>query len=199
MTRGKKDKSRPTPDVDDLLNSPFAERKLERELRACETAQQILMLCRYNRAEHCAWYVVPSARHAAFGMRRKKFSYLQMWLASPLRWFDDIYRKGLAVMSGCFVFEVVRQVDDGSLVVIAGKQGRECSVNLAYAVARQQRGAWALDWKGLPEEFWVKLPKVTSKVADMIELEGEYYYRAGMRRAVNVLDAMYGQKPKGEG
>lgn len=198
MTHGKKEKSRPMPDVDELLNSPFAQRKLERELGVCETARQVLSTCGYNHARRHAWYVSPSARHSAFGMRRGDGSFVNLWLASPLRWLEDVYKNGLALMSGSFVFEVVKRLDDGSLVVIAGRQGRGCSVNLAYAVARQQRGAWALTWKGLPEEFRVKLPRMTSKVADMIELEGEYYHRAAMRRAVGILDAKYGPKRSDE-
>jgi hypothetical protein len=75
----------------------------------------------------------------------------------------------------------------------------DVGVNLAYALARQGRGVWMLDWKSLPEQFRVKLPRMTAEVADMVELEGEYYHRAGMRMAVDALDARYGQKPKDEG
>jgi hypothetical protein len=192
-------KKRPgAPNTDELLNSAFASRKLDRELQVCETARQVLTLCRYNRAESHLWYAVPSARHAVFGMRRKKTSMIQVWLASPMRWLDDVDKRGLSLMSGCFVFEVVKQQPDGSLVVIAGRQGRGCSVNLAYALARPSGSSWVLQWKGLPEEFRVELPRLTARVADMIEAEGEYYHQSSMRRAVDLLDVMYGHKPATE-
>ncbi len=195
MTRNQSESS--APGTQELLNSDFAARKLERELQICETARQVLSLCHYRRAECHAWYAVPSARHAAFGMRQKKTSMIQVWLASPMRWLEDVYKKGLAPMSGCFVFEVMKRLEDGSLIVLAGRQGRGCSVNLAYALALPSGGSWVLQWKGLPEEFRVELPRLTSRVDTMIEAEGEYYHRAAMRRAVDAL-TKYAPKPEGE-
>lgn len=196
MAAKRKKKTVAPPDTQELIKSSFSQRKLERELQACETARQVLSLCHYNRAENHAWYVAPSARHAVFGMRVRNNSFIQAWLASPMRWLDDVYKRGLAAASGCFVFEVMKQQEDGSLVVLAGRQGRGCSVNLAYGVARAHVGLWQLEWKGLPEEFKVKLPRLTSSVDDMSEVSGEYYHRVMMQRAVDALDAKYGQKPK---
>jgi hypothetical protein len=185
MIRNKKSKDGGmTLGTDDLLKSAFAGRKLERELQICETARRVLSLCRYRNTEVHSEYVSPSARHAIFGMRVKRASLIQAWLASPMKWLDDVHKNGLALMSDCFVFEVVRRQDDGSLVVIAGRQGRGCSVHLAYGLALPSRGSWTLGWKGLPQEFQIELPKMSSLVDHMIEAQGEYYHEAAVRRAL---------------
>ena len=196
MADSRKRKPVAAPSTQELLKSDFARRKLDRELQACETARQMLSLCHYNRAKNHAWYVAPSEKHAIFGMRARENSFIQAWVASPMRWLDDVYKKGLAVASGCFVFEVMQQQEDGSLVVLTGKQGRGCSVNLAYAGARAQGNSWLLEWKGLPEDFRVKLPKMETNVDAVSEMSGEYYRRALARRAVETLDAKYGKKPE---
>ena len=41
----------------------------------------------------------------------------------PLAWFSRIYRRGLAVINGCFVLDIIAE-DGKSITVLAGKQGR---------------------------------------------------------------------------
>ncbi|MGA9994813.1 MAG: hypothetical protein WBP93_05320 [Pyrinomonadaceae bacterium] len=76
-------------------------------------------------------------------------------LASPMRWYDEVYTNGLAIASGSFVLEMVKRQQDGSLVVIAVRQGRGYSVKFAHAIARLHAGAWRLEWKNIPEDFKV--------------------------------------------
>ena len=119
------------PTTADLLESDFASRKVEREIEVCDLAQKVVARCGYNRAATYLWEVSPAARHAVLGMRRRDASLLQVWLASPMKWLDEVYKRGLAAASGSFVFQVVEEQPGGSLIVIAGKQCRGCSVNLS--------------------------------------------------------------------
>ena len=163
------------PRVRDLVNSPFAGRKFDRELEVCEIARRVLSFCRYRRAPDHICYARPSSRPDVLGKRCGPTSFFVIDLAHPMGWFEKVYRRGLAGASGCFVFESVEELRDGSLVVLAARQGRGCSLRLAYAVARQGRGSWRLEWDGLPAEY--KAPPAMPPVD-----EDDYYRRALWRR-----------------
>lgn len=65
-----------------------------------------------------------------------------------MKWYEDVYRRRLAGASGHFVFGVAEELGRGELIVPCGRQARGCSLRLAHAVTRQERGAWRLDWRG---------------------------------------------------
>lgn len=142
-----------TTSVTDLLASDFARRKFDRELLACEAALRVLCFCRYRRAPEHLSYVRPAARHDALGFRRGPSSCFVLDLASPMRWCEEVYSRGLACASGCFVFAVAEGLPGGALVVLAARQGRGCTLRLAHAAARRERGAWVLDRRRLPESY----------------------------------------------
>ncbi|HKS28576.1 MAG TPA: hypothetical protein VJS44_12180 [Pyrinomonadaceae bacterium] len=80
-----------TPSVEQLLSSPFAERKFERELKVCDRARQILSFCHYRHAINHQYYVRPASRHAAMGARREQSSFIEIDLAYPVRWYEQVY------------------------------------------------------------------------------------------------------------
>lgn len=173
----------PAPSVVELLNSPFAARKLERELKICEAARLILSFCRYRRAPHHLCYVRPASRPAVLGARRGRSSCAVVDLPNPIRWHEDVCRRGLAQASGCFVLGVAEELEDGGLVVLACVQGRGCGLRLRHAVARRGRQGWRLELKGLPQGYG-------GAPEDSQVPEAEDYYRlAVMRRAVRDIEA----------
>ena len=99
-----------------------------------------------------------------------------------MRWMEMTYGRGLAVASGCFVFGVVKKLADGSLVVIAGRQGRGCSLSLGHAITRLKRGAWQLCWKALPEAFISPLRRPPPTALN------DYYRQTLMRRTAQTLE-----------
>ena len=92
------------PRVQDLLDSPFAWRKFDRELEVCETSRRVLSFCRYRRAREHYCYARPSSRPDALGIRRRHTSIFAIDLAHPLRWHEEVYRRGLSGASSCLVF-----------------------------------------------------------------------------------------------
>ena len=176
----------PAPSVEELLNSPFAARKLERELEICGIARRVLSFCRYRRAADHWCFARPSSRHEIYGGRRRQTSVLIAGLASPVRWYEEVYRRGISCASGCFVFEVAADAGDGTLVLLAGRQGRGCSLGLAYALARPAGRDWRLSWGGLPEEYRACPPARPHPAAD------DYYRLALRRRLSKGLDPVLG-------
>ena len=172
------------PDRAALLETPFGERKLDRELEICELVKTLLPQSGYRRAARYVVDVSPASTHLIYGSRRRDLSYLHVNLASPMRWRDDVYKRGLALSSGSFVFEIVEEHDDGSLIVLAGRQGRDCSARLAYAIARLERGGWQLDWYVLPEKYRTPPPR-----RDLMEADD--YTSALMRRAGQAMEAKF--------
>ena len=171
------------PSVEELLNSPFAARKLERELKICEAARPILSFCRYRRAPDHRCYVRPASRPSVLGGRRGRSSCAVVDLPHPIRWHEEVYRRGLAHAAGCFVLGVAEDLWDGKLVVLACVQGRGCGLRLRHAVARRGREGWELACKGLPQKYKI-LPE------DSPGTEAEDYYRlAVMRSAAGAVDA----------
>jgi hypothetical protein len=100
-----------TPSVEQLLSSPFSERKFERELKICEVARQILSFCHYRHAINHQYYVRPASRHAVMGARREQSSFIEIDLAYPMHWYEQVYRRGLASVSGCFILEMIEELD----------------------------------------------------------------------------------------
>lgn len=141
------------PNTRQLLDSPFAQRKLQCEMEICDIARRMLSFCLYRRAKEHYCYVNPASHHAIWGARRRTTSFIVLSLASPIGWRQTVYDKGIAVISGCFIFEVMEELAGGALVVRAGSQGRGCSLTLNYAIAHAKRGTWQLSWNGLPGKF----------------------------------------------
>ena len=110
------------------------------------------------------------------GRRRGRSSFFAVDLAHPLRWHEEVYRRGLSGASGCFVFEAVEELGDGALVVLAARQSRGCSLRLAYAVARPERGSWRLEWGGLPAAY--RIPPAATPAPD------DDYYRLALWRRI---------------
>lgn len=163
------------PRVQDLLDSPLAGRKFDRELEVCEIARRVLSFCRYRRAPEHFTFARPSSRPDVLGLRRGRSSFFAVDLAHPLRWHEEVYRRGLSGASGCFVFEMLEELPDGRLVVLAARQGRGCSLRLAYALARPDRGSWRLEWRGRAAEYSVA-PAIPPAADD------DYYRLALWRR-----------------
>lgn len=170
-----------TPTTKQLLASPFSQRKLKRELEICETARLVLSMCRYRKAQEHLCYVKPSHGHSIWGARRLASSFIVVQLASPILWKEQVYSRGLSSASGYFVFEVVKELPDGSFVVIAAKQARGCALTLSYAVAQRESGRWLLSWEGLPREFNIPLPTPQRRSSP------DYYRQAEWRRMAEDL------------
>ena len=82
-------------------------------------------------------------RVASVIVREKVPYYIEIeHLAHPQRWHQEIYRRSLAGASGCFVFEIIEQLGEEDLIVLAGRQGGGCSLSLSYALARPLNGTW---------------------------------------------------------
>lgn len=63
----------------------------------------------------------------------------------PLTWFIRVYRRGLAVVNGCFVLDVISE-DAKGLTVLAGRQGRGFDVYPARARIVQTEDGRRLRW-----------------------------------------------------
>lgn len=144
--------------VREILDSPFTGRKFDRELEVCRVARRVLSFCCYRRAPEHFTYARPSSHPDVLGIRRGHSSFFAVDLAHPLRLDEEVYRRGLSGASGCFVFEVLEELAGGRLVVLAARQGRGCSLRLAYALARPGRRSWRLERRGLPAEYSVVPP-----------------------------------------
>jgi hypothetical protein len=61
-----------------------------------------------------------------------------------MRWKEEICGRGLSGAPGYFVFEVVEELNDESLIVIAVRQLRGCSITLAYGLVGKDSNRWLL-------------------------------------------------------
>src|SRR5215813_10206273 len=122
--RSNKSHPNTVPDAQTLLNSDFSSRKFVRELEICEKAKSILERCNYRSADRRILSVAPSAEHGVVGMRVRDAAAIWVYLASPMKWRDEIYKRGIANISGSFVLRVMEQVNPDSMIVLAVKQGR---------------------------------------------------------------------------
>jgi hypothetical protein len=179
-----------TPHLPDLLASTFSRRKFERELEVCKVARRVLWFCRYRRAPEHICYARPSSRPDVLGLRRGHNSFFVVDLAHPMRWYQDIYRRGLGGASGHFVFEALEESGDGAFVVLAARQGGGCSLRLAHALARPERGSWRLEWSGVPARYG-------SPVAPPPLPAGDYYRAALRDRVRRDVDDLLSHHPAG--
>jgi hypothetical protein len=172
------------------LASPFSRHKFERELEVCRVARRMLSFCRYRRAPEHLYYARPASRPDVPGFRRGHTSFFVVDLAHPMRWYEEVYRRGLSGASGHFVFEAAEELADGALVVLAARQGRGSSLRLAYALALPERGSWRLEWSGLPAGYGTPAapPPMTS----------DDYYAAALRdRIRREVDCLLSHHPAG--
>jgi|SRR5688500_11063631 len=172
------------PGTDDLLGSDFAQRKVQREIEICAIAKQTLERCNYRRGKKQIESVVPGARHGVVGLRVREASAIFLYLASPMRWFDEVYRKGLACVSGSIVLQIEKDLEDGSLIVLAVKQARGCTLKLVYGLVHKQRHSWILEFNSLPPEF--SNPPSNPKH----DAVGPYYEEVQRRRAAAALEGL---------
>jgi hypothetical protein len=64
----------------------------------------------------------------------------------PLAWYVRVYRRGLAVVAGCFVLDVLAE-DTQGITVLAGRQGRGFAVYPAQArITTAKDGSLRLRW-----------------------------------------------------
>jgi hypothetical protein len=103
------------------------------------------------------------SQHSVWGARRGASSFIIIHLASPMRWKEEICGRGLSGASGYFVFEVVKELNDESLIVIAARQSRGCSLTLAYALARKDGNRWLLSFTDLPKGFKTPPPNLQKR------------------------------------
>ena len=77
--------------------------------------------------------------------RRGTNSYIEVTVS--LRWYTQVYQRGLAVVQGIFVLDVISEGEKG-ITVLAGRRGRGYSIRPAYArIVRTLGGGYRLYWK----------------------------------------------------
>jgi len=172
------------PSWEDLLNSSFSGRKLEKELKICEIARQILFFCYYRRAADHYCYVRPTAQHAVVGARRGQPFSIVVDLANPMRWYAEVYRQGLAKVQSHFILDLVEELKDGRLLLLACGQGRGCGLRIRLVLARHGRRGWEPDSKNLPVKHSPKPYPLTYTQTD------DYYRLAMLRLASRSIDAV---------
>lgn len=84
----------------------------------------------------------------------------------PLRWYAQIYRRGLAVVDGLFVLRL-EDLPDGVLEVWVAKQGRgfDLVAETAYLVPVPDEGEYRLAWKRPRPQ---RKPKRSKQIAEAI-------------------------------
>ena len=65
----------------------------------------------------------------------------------PARWYTKVYKRGIGVVDGIFVLELIQVLSPDKLVVLAGKQGRGFSINPCRAVITYDGNNWNLKWQ----------------------------------------------------
>jgi hypothetical protein len=180
------------PSLEQLLSSPFSERKFERELKIRDRARQILSFCHYRRAINHQYYVRPASRHAAMGARREQTSFIEIDLAYPMHWYEQVYLRGLASVSGCFILDVIDEPDKRRLILLAVRQGRGCSLRLSYALAESSNGVWHLSRKRLQGKY-----KTYPQYSNSVDKD-DYYRLAMMAQIRSYIDAVLSPNKKPE-
>jgi hypothetical protein len=173
-----------TPSLEQLLPSSFSERKFERELKICEVARQILSFCHYRHAINHQYYVRPASRHAAMGARREQTSFIEIDLAHPMHWYEQAYRRELASVSGCFILNVIEELDKKRLILLVARQGRGYSLRLSYTLAESSNGVWHLSRKRLQGKY-----KTYPRYSDSVDKD-DYYRPAMMAQIRSYIDAV---------
>jgi len=80
------------------------------------------------------------------GARRGQSSLIVVDLAYPMRWYEKVYRKGLAQVGGLFILDLVEELDDRRLVY--WRAGRVLAVVFAYALLLPNRNVAVGSWIG---------------------------------------------------
>ncbi|KNZ70325.1 hypothetical protein Tfer_0885 [Thermincola ferriacetica] len=140
----------------DPLSVPFATRAAARVARL---AGKALETCSYRRSR-TSWaggnheVCVRIGDPVISGSSSRVWSHNGKWpgtdsyvsAAVPLQWFSRVWRRGLAVVDGCFVLDVLSE-DDKGFTVLAGKQGRGFEVHPARAkIIKAKDGSYRLRW-----------------------------------------------------
>jgi len=148
------DRQRAARESADPLEVPFHIRAKER-VRAM--AEEALRQCGYRRS-HTMWvggeHIVtayigePDIVGSSSGVWRLGFHGTNGWIDVTIRlsWYSRVYRRGLAVVGGSFVLDVIAE-DEKGLIVLAGRQGRGYDVHPARArVFVDESGEYRLVW-----------------------------------------------------
>jgi len=148
------DRQRAARESADPLEVPFRIRAKER-VRAM--AEEALRQCGYRRS-HTMWvggeHIVaayigePDIVGSSSGVWRLGFHGTNGWIDVTVRlsWYSRVYKRGLAVVSGSFVLDVISE-DEKGLIVLAGRQGRGYDVHPARArVFVDESGEYRLVW-----------------------------------------------------
>jgi len=126
----------------DRLAMPLAARMEE---RLCELAMSLLPATRYwwIRTAFASEYVhrIRIGPPAIGSSRWLGYSQNKTWLGTfseisvsiPASWYHRVYRRGIAVVDGCFVLDVLGE-DEGGIRVLAGRQGPGYKVYPAQAL-----------------------------------------------------------------
>ncbi len=129
------------------------------EERVKKIAEDLLQKCAYRRSQSrwaggnhiaCARVGEPHICGGSEQVRSEngKWTGTNSYVSAtvPISWFTRVYRRGLAVVDGWFVLDVLTE-DEKGFTVLAGRQGRGFEVNLWPAViTRSADGDWHLRW-----------------------------------------------------
>lgn len=144
------------PRVTDPLTVPFLSRA---EARVQKLAEAALERCAYRRSE-TRWAGGKHEVHVRIGTpdisgysdrvwsRNGKWPGTDSYITAtvPLSWFTRVYRRGLAVVDGSFVLDVLGE-DEKGFTVLAGRQGRGFEVYPCRArITRTADGGYRLRW-----------------------------------------------------
>jgi hypothetical protein len=128
-----------------------------------ELAESALRECRYRRA-HSRWIdvvhsvsvtVADDEPPTLVGDTATTWHRRHAWRALSTTWRATVRPSWLRVhrvcggrVDGCFVLELLEPIADGGWRVLAGRQGRGYSINVAPArISRQAPLAWRLQWE----------------------------------------------------
>lgn len=118
------------------------------------------------------------------GARREQASFIEIDLAYPMHWYEQVYRRGLASVSGCFILDVVEELDKKRLILLAVRQGRGCSLRLSYALAESYNSVWHLCRKRLQGKY-----KAYPRCSDSADKD-DYYRLAMMAQIRSYIDTV---------
>jgi hypothetical protein len=133
--------------------------RLRAEARIKKLAEAALEQCSYRRSE-TSWaggdHIVSAkiGDPAISGFGRRVWSENGKWPGTdsyitatvPLSWFSSVYRRGLAIVDGSFVLDVLAE-DAKGITVLAGKQGRGFEVYPCRArITTAKDGSIRLRW-----------------------------------------------------
>lgn len=131
--------------------------------KICRVASKELRNCSYKRAKSawaggnhdvfCSVFSPPQREISITGYSKKVRSRNGKWpgvnshviAAVPIRWYTKIYKRGLAIVDGCFVLDIISETDD-EIIVWAGKQSYGFNVILTKASILKKDERLKLKW-----------------------------------------------------